>query len=550
MMSSGNIQVQNLDHLGLVAGIIDEIGLVEIINEQVGIQPGEIVTAGQVVKAILLNGLGFVSRALYLFGQFFEDKAIEHLLGEGIRPEHLNDDKIGRVMDKLYCQGLSSLFLLVSLAVVKKYGISTQNVHLDASSFSLHGQYNCEWPQVEISMGKGVQEKSTSDQPIKITQGYSRDKRPDLKQFILDLIVSGDGDVPLFLRVADGNESDKAVFGKIAQEFSQKVNFESLIVSDSALYSKGNLQLMQGMMWLCRVPLSIKEAKQLISKIAVRDLIKSQNSGYSWQEVQSNYGRVDQRWLVVESQERKQADLKRLEKNLQQELAEALQKLRQLSNRKFESQQGALEITKEFSKKLKYHRLTGLRILQVNPALPKSPREENISSLISYKVQADLELDEQVVAAEKNRAGRFVLATNVLDSSQLSPDEVLTKYKEQQAPERGFAFLKDPLFFADSVFLKSNERVETMAMLMGLCLLVYTLGQRQLRLQLHQCKIGIKNQLGQLTDRPTWRWVFQCFQGIHVVIINGIKQIVNLTDERWWTLSFFPKECQKYYFLS
>ncbi len=40
MMSSGNIQVQNLDHLGLVAGIIDEIGLVEIINEQVGIQPG------------------------------------------------------------------------------------------------------------------------------------------------------------------------------------------------------------------------------------------------------------------------------------------------------------------------------------------------------------------------------------------------------------------------------------------------------------------------------------------------------------------------------
>ena len=77
MMSSGNIQVKNLDHLGLVAGIIDEIGLVEIINEQVGIQPGEIVTAGQVVKAILLNGLGFVSRALYLFGQFFYKRFIK-----------------------------------------------------------------------------------------------------------------------------------------------------------------------------------------------------------------------------------------------------------------------------------------------------------------------------------------------------------------------------------------------------------------------------------------------------------------------------------------
>jgi transposase len=293
MMSAGDIQVQNLDHLGLVAGIIDEIGLVEIINEQVGSQPGEIVTAGQVVKAILLNGLGFVSRALYLFGQFFEDKATEHLLGEGIRPEHLNDDKIGRVMDKLYGKGLSATFLLITLAAVKKYGISTQSVHLDASSFSLHGQYNCEWPQVEIITGKAVQEKSISCLPIRITQGYSRDKRPDLKQFILDLIVSGDGDVPLFLRVADGNESDKAVFGQIAKEFSKQVNFESLIVSDSALYSQENLRLMQGLLWLCRVPLSIKEAKQLVSTIAVNDLITSQIAGYSWREVPSNYGGIE-----------------------------------------------------------------------------------------------------------------------------------------------------------------------------------------------------------------------------------------------------------------
>ena len=67
MNQSTEIEVKNLDHLGLVAGIIDEIGIVEIINEQVSIERGEIVTAGQVVKAIILNGLGFVSRSLYLF---------------------------------------------------------------------------------------------------------------------------------------------------------------------------------------------------------------------------------------------------------------------------------------------------------------------------------------------------------------------------------------------------------------------------------------------------------------------------------------------------
>ena len=127
---------------------------------------------------------------------------------------------------------------------------------------------------------------------------------------------------------------------------------------------------------------------------------------------------------------------------------------------------------------------------------------------------------------------------------------MLKKYKEQQHVERGFAFLKDPLFFADSVFLKSPRRIETMAMLMGLCLMVYSLGQRAIRSALQTAKTGLKNQLGRLTARPTLRWIFQCFQGIHLVIFQGIRQIANLNDERQFTLKFFPKFVQKYYILS
>ena len=89
-----------------------------------------------------------------------------------------------------------------------------------------------------------------------------------------------------------------------------------------------------------------------------------------------------------------------------------------------------------------------------------------------------------------------------------------------------------------------------MAMLMGLCLLVYSLGQRQIRSCLQTAKTGIKNQLGKLTERPTLRWIFQCFQGIHLVEIQGIKQISNLSDSRQFTLKFFPLPCQKYYILS
>jgi transposase len=245
MKGSSQIQVQNLDHLGLVAGIIDEIGLVEQVNQLVGQHSCEKVSPGHVVKAMIINGLGFVSAPLYMFPRFFEGKATEHLIGEGIKAEHLNDDRLGRVLDKLYTTGLEQLFTSIALGAAKKYGVSTQSIHLDSSSFHVHGKYELELPQVTFISGevnphdpKGSDAGETvASSPIEITYGYSRDHRPDLKQFILDLISSGDGDVPLFLRVADGNEADNAVFAKILGEFREQLTLDSLMVADSALYS-------------------------------------------------------------------------------------------------------------------------------------------------------------------------------------------------------------------------------------------------------------------------------------------------------------------------
>jgi transposase len=230
MTSNLEIQVKNLDHLGLVAGIIDEIGIVEQINQLVGEQPGEIVSPGHAVKAMILNGLGLVSSPLYLFSKFFSGKATEHLIGQGIKPEHLNDDRLGRVLDKLYLTGLSQIFIGIALAARNKFNVSTDTLHLDSSSFSVHGEYENKMPQVSLLTGKDNSDNPTEEliservvsQPISITYGYSRDHRPDLKQFLVDLICSGDGDVPLFLRVADGDEADKAVFAQILCEFKRK----------------------------------------------------------------------------------------------------------------------------------------------------------------------------------------------------------------------------------------------------------------------------------------------------------------------------------------
>jgi len=121
------MEITNLDHLGLVAGIIDEIGIESIINRRLPKHSSEKISSGQVVKAMIINALGLVSAPLYLFARFFDGKAIEHLIGVGVKPEYLNDDKLGRVMDELYAIGIGEIFVFCGVRGIKK--ISNQKVN-------------------------------------------------------------------------------------------------------------------------------------------------------------------------------------------------------------------------------------------------------------------------------------------------------------------------------------------------------------------------------------------------------------------------------------
>ena len=274
-------------------------------------------------------------------------------------------------------------------------------------------------------------------------------------------------------------------------------------------------------------------------------------SGYSWSKHKSNYGGIKQRGLVVESSLRRDADQRKVEKKLKKAEIDGQKKLRELSNIEFACDTDAVAAAHRLSKQLKYHNLTQINTLQATAKSDAnfiSSQDSSSSSLI-FKVQAQLELDASAVARITKASGRFILATNVLEASQLNPDEMIVKYKEQQAAERGFGFLKDPLFFPDSVFLKSPERIEALTLVMGLCLLVYTLGQRLLRQNLQLTNLTVKNQLGQGTNRPTLPWIFQRFQSVHAVSIQGIQQISNLTSERLAILNLFPITCRSYYFL-
>lgn len=539
-MSASPLTVENLDHLGIVAGLVDELGLVEYLNERVGVDPRERVSIGVVVKAMILNGLGFVSAPLYLFEQFFVGKATEHLLGEGIEAALLNDDRLGRGLDQLYAAGVSDLFVGLALKARQQFAIESQSAHFDATSFAVAGEY----ASIPESLVQGA------PVPIRLTHGYSRDHRPDLKQFVMNLVCWGDGDVPALIALADGNQSDKACFADLLLAFQQQWQFDGLYVADSALYSEDNLQALSGLQWLTRVPLTVKSARELVATLPEAAFQSSGLAGYRIASVCNAYGGVRQRWVVVESEARRQSDLAKLEQTIAQATTQAQAQLTRLQRQEFACEADALAALEHIATQLPWHQLSNRQATsKAHYERPGKPAADTPPTRITYHPQATLTLKDEKEAQHQRRAGRFILATNDLDADALSPIQALQAYKGQQSAERGFRFLKDPLFFAASVFLKSPERIMALAFVMALCLLVYSLGQRQLRQALQQTEQTLPNQLGQGTQRPTLRWIFQCFMAIHYVNLNGVQQVVNLTDERRYILQFFGAPCRKYYLL-
>lgn len=133
---------QCLDHLGIVAGICKEIELAEQVDRIVGPTERQ-VSVGEALQAMVLNALGFVSRPLYLTPEFFANKPLDRLLRPGLTAEMLNDDSLGRALDKLYEAGVTEVFAQVASHALRRYGFQHRFVHLDTTSLSVEGEYDC-----------------------------------------------------------------------------------------------------------------------------------------------------------------------------------------------------------------------------------------------------------------------------------------------------------------------------------------------------------------------------------------------------------------------
>ena len=539
------VLVETLDHLGIVAGLVDKLKLVERIDARMPISKahGAMVTHGQSIKAMIINGLGFTQNPIYLSPTFFEGKDVSALIGEGIEAQHLNDDVHGRTLDAIYEYGTTSLLAELANEISQEFIPVTgrQNGHLDTSSLKVCGDYAVEHLYSD-----------DENRPPLPLHGHSKDHRPDLKQLVISLTTSGPAHLPIWYEGLDGNSSDKTNFHETLariKAFREKLENtpEFLWVCDSALYSQDKLQK-SGLLWLTRAPENLTLVKQLV---------QADEKTYVWQDLQDGYkgvliGQNDrglkQHWLLVHSAQAEKRESITLEKRIEKALKKAEKSAAQLSRQAFGCEQDALRTAKTFENKLSYHRMN-YQITEVlkykGRGRPKSTDEQVFSH---YKLEAEFEACLDKIRPQRNKLGRFILATNDLNNPDMDEANMLSTYKEQQGVERGFRFIKDPLFHLSGVFLKKPERIDALMMVMTLCLMVYNAGQYQVRKELDVQQESILSQVGKPTKKPTLRWIFQKMSGIHRVHIPGQDScLTGLNKEKEKILRLFgPEVCRVY----
>lgn len=332
---------------------------------------------------------------------------------------------------------------------------------------------------------------------------------------------------------------------------------------------------MSTLRWLSRVPQTLSAAQALVqADTSTLPEMPCELPGYQMWEVNQNYGGIAQRWVLIESQTRKadtdlwKPELEKLERRLKRQLKD-------LCKQVFACKPDALDALIRFQDALEVHTLAAVSVEAVSSkrAPGRPSKAAQAQPAVGYQLKAQLKRIETTEQQFSQKRSRFILATNQMNQNQWSAQALLTEYKGQQKVERGFRFLKEPLFLrtwvspvvrvnrihakfgeansvrhrelsvTSSVFLKKPSRVQALALIMALTLLVYTLAERKLR----QEQQTVLDQGQQPTARPTFRWIMQKFQGIHWVSLGQSTKLSNLTNERQLIIRLLGPPIEYYY---
>lgn len=424
---------ERLDHLGIVAGVCQEIGLAAWLDAQAP-EKRQQVSVGTATVAMVLNGLGFSNRQLYLVPQFFANKPVDHLLGPGITAEMLNDDCLGRTLDWLYEHDLTKLFAGIASRARQIFGVKAEQMHVDTTSFSVSGEYSTE----------GDEASEAQAAVIAITYGYSRDHRHDLKQWMLALATTHEGDIPLFMQPLSGNSSDKvsllAAITTIQTQLQETDGEASVYVADNGVYSEANMrQLNQAKVkWISRVSETLTEAKALLEE-GSEIWQQSEDGTTHWFSRQMTLPQGRERWVVVYTQ----ASVERVRQTMQRQVSKAQKKWEQmcwhLSHRRFACEADArAAVERELKGKPLWLDVHSEIVAHPHYAGKGQPRKDALPTGYQWQVVARVSVNFLQVVREVFRKACWIVGTNVLEPASLS-DETLIGTNIQ--PGRGGAWL-------------------------------------------------------------------------------------------------------------
>ncbi|PKG36987.1 IS1634 family transposase, partial [Psychromonas sp. Urea-02u-13] len=502
-----SFKIKRLDHHGIVAGIIDDLQIVPLLDKHLPQDEKQEITPGEAVKGMIMNGLGFANRPLSLSPQFFTNLPLEHLFREGVEASFFNRHKLGRTLDQCFNFGCESLFSLISDQACQIEEVNCQFKSLDTTSHSLTGEY-------------AVDEEGCDENIIRITHGHSKAHRPDLKQVVQEMIVSQDGGIPLACKNWDGNSADTAVFkarSKALVESFKNSKAPSYLIADCKLYHKGNAEFLSKLQFITLIPSTIKLEKELISSKLAENKWQVIDDNYQYSVEQVNHMDINQRWIIIHSKAAQGRAKKSVIKQVSRAKNVLDKSLFHLQAQRFACEHDAEKALNAINKKSNYHNVNVLALSEHKIYEGKGrPKKGAKAKSIEWQITGQYVENTEAIQYAEDQKSCFILATNIADSA-LSPEDVLHHYKAQSAVERGFRFLKDPLFFVSSLFIKKPSRIDALLMIMTLSLLVYSIAQRRMRATMKKVKASIPNQINQATETPTLRWVFQCFEGINLI---------------------------------
>jgi len=522
-------------HLPVAAAYCRRLGLVELINRMVPTRME--LCPGLVVQAMVLDVLSGRT-PLYRVEHFLAGQDVELLLGKAVPAHAFNDTNLARALDAIFAAGPSKIVTELGIRAAGAFRLDTTVPSYDTTSTSVWGDYRaCEL-----------------DPPPpgpRITQGYSKDHLPELKQFMTELLCVDRG-VPIFGRTLDGNSSDKTSNNQMLSRIGSIMARHGLgpgafvYVGDSAMVTEKNLDAVGLNRFISRLPATYDECGRAMAKAVdsgawvdigpLAENVTGKNrpcAVYKTFETSVILHGKTYRAVVVHSSSHDKRRRKRLDKAIAESVKSIKAELAKLPTAYFCEADAQVAAGRAVKLSGRLHTVSSaIRPVEVRRR-GRPPANRPAPTNTRYSLSCELTENVSGVDRERSLAGCFVLLSNVPIAGEGSMDarRLLGTYKGQYGVESDFAFLKDPLVVND-IFIKTPSRIDALGMVLIIALMVWRLMERSMRAHVENTKTTLPGWCHRETDKPTSFMMRTAMTGIMVAVIGGKRLMLCKPETR------------------